>query len=176
MKQFKIIKCIIYTIVTILIIIFRDYLVSELRILVSPLMFAYGAEYVVLSITQNKLQFYKDYEFYQGLIEIILSLVMFFIVTDYITVCSMWAMWSILREVFDIKETVQRIIEFKPAIIGGIESILVIVLSITLLLEPGIKYATTHSYLLCAELLITGFTPIVDMIIDKIKEKKSNKV
>ena len=56
-----------------------------------------------------------------------------------------------------------------PKILSGVESIVIIVFSILLLIEPGHHHAMIHLYLLMAELVIAPLTPLLDELLTKIK-------
>ena len=48
------------------------------------------------------------------------------------------------------------------AIVSGLESVAVIVLSVMLMIEPGEHHAMIHSYLLVAELILSGLIPVLN--------------
>ena len=91
--------------------------------------------------------------------------VLLFVNFSYESVCVIWATWSILRESYEIKEIACELKNIVPKVISGVESIVVIVFSILLLIEPGHHHALIHLYLLLAELLITPLTPLLDELL-----------
>ena len=78
------------------------------------------------------------------------------------SVCIIWATWSILRECIEIKESVIEIKNLPISIISGIESIVIIVFSVILIVNPTEHHALIHTFLLAAELILNPLVFLVD--------------
>lgn len=163
MKTWRIIKLITYILSAIAIFIMRESLVTNLRYLIGTLMIVYGLEQVLIHLLTKK-KFDEENNFFWGSIEIVLGSIILILVNDYNTICVIWAIWSILREEKEIKECIHKFTHGIPAIIGLLESLVVIVFSITLILEPGEHHALIHIVLLSIELLTTVTLPIIQDI------------
>ena len=94
-------------------------------------------------------------------------------VEDFTSVCIIWAVWSISRESFEIYEITSGIVRGPAAVISGIESIIAIIFSVMLLINPTEHHAKIHIYLLIVEFLVTAFSPVVSELVYNFKNKKS---
>ena len=104
--KYYIIKLAIWLTLGVLIFVFRHTVVEHLRYFIGVLMLLYAFEEILFeAIYSGKRILHKD-KTYLGLIEIILGLVLMFSEVSYEGVCIMWAVWSILRESYEIKEII----------------------------------------------------------------------
>ena len=83
-----------------------------------------------------------------------------------------WGTWSILREGDEITECVVRMTHKRPAFISFIESVVVIILSIEMIVDPVEHHAHIHIILLGIELILEVIFPIFYGFLDKQIEKK----
>lgn len=171
MKKYIIIKSAIYIIAAILILIFNEKLVQNLKYLISGALLMFGIFDAFYGFVDEE-KFYQSHNLYFGLLEIFLGIVMLIkldTIDNYQTICVVWAVWSIFRETFEIKELVERFKNkiFIPSIISLSESIVVIVLSTIMLIEPEAKHVVLHTYLLVIEFVISSIIPISNFIFDK---------
>ena len=172
MKVFRLVKLASYLIFAILIFIFREFFVANLRYFIGGLMILYGS-LAILEIALEKIKpIYDGHGFLFNSIEILLGLVILILIKEYATVCVMWAVWSIFRESIELREIVAKKLHSVLALISFIESLAVIVLSILLLMEPGEHHALIHTYLLCIELILTASIPVCNGYIFK-EEKEA---
>lgn len=169
MKAFRIIKLVCYAIIAILIFIFKDFFVQNLRWFIGSLMFLYGSVAVLEIILEGVRPIYDGHGFLFNTIEALLGLVILVLITEYSTVCIIWAVWSIFRESIELREIIARKLHTVLAIVSGLESLAVIVLSVLLLMYPGEHHALIHSYLLCIELVLTASIPILNEFMFKDK-------
>ena len=92
---------------------------------------------------------------------------------ELIIICVLWGVWSILSEAKEIGEC---LIEFKENKIYStaniIESVVLIIFSIFLILEPGEHHALTHVYLLGVEMILEAIWPILHEILHHLANKK----
>ena len=162
MKIFRYSKLAFYVIGAILLFIFREFFVANLRWFIGGLMMMYGS-LAILEIALEKVKpIYDGHGFLFNLIEAILGLVILLLIKEYATVCVIWAVWSIFRESIELREILAKKLHTILAIVSFLESIAVIVLSILLMMEPGEHHALIHSYLLCIELVLTASIPILN--------------
>lgn len=175
MKVLITVKSILYFIFCIVLFFIHENFVQNLRSFIPVVMIVYGVFEIVIGLMREKKKFLTHHAFYFGCIEFVIGCVMLFFITDYTEVCIIWALWSILRESLEIEEVVERMKEGIPAFISVIESVVIIVFSILLLIEPGEHHAHIHAYLLSLELFMTALTPFADMFIKKKIEKRKEK-
>lgn len=92
-----------------------------------------------------------------------------------ITITTIWACWSILREEHELSSFgFNSGYNIVIRIIGFIESIVVIVFSITLILNPTFERIMIHFILLGIELLTSSLYPIINKL--TLKETKNNEI
>ena len=169
-KYFSI-KLGIFAILAILVFVFREPLVENLKYFIGGLMFLYGLEEILFEILYSRHHILHQGKLYLGGIELLLGVVMLSVPMSYESVCIIWATWSILREADEIKEVFSEIKCLAPKILSATESVVVIVFSILLIVEPGPHHAMIHLYLLLAELIISPLTPLLDEILFNNKQK-----
>ena len=158
-------KLVIFIAFAVLIGVFNQTLLENLRYLVPSLLMMYGVDSVVSAVVTEKKKCYKNLWFSYGIGEIIIGVTMICSICDFAIVCVVWGVWSIFREVIEIHEILSGEVKGVPAIISGIESIVAITFSVLLIITPVEHHAHTHIFLLIAELLVTGLIPVIDDII-----------
>ena len=176
MRKFYYVKFAVYIILAVLVFVNAHFFVEYLRCTLAALMMLYGLETVIVTPILEKKEAFKNYEFYLGFIEILVAFVLIFAISDIVTLCVVWAMWSLLREASEIREVILRFHEKLPAVIDAIESVVDIVLSVMLIMDPSEHHALIHAYFLGAELIISGSIHVVDYLVLYIREKKQKKV
>ena len=169
-----------FSILAVLVFVFRTPLVENLKYFIGGLMLLYGVEEILFEIVFKDKHFWHKDKIYLGIIELAFGVALLCLnlhdnaEETLIRTCLIWATWSIVRESFEIKELVTEIKSWTLTIISGIESIAVIVLSVMLILNPGEEDAMIHMYLLLLELLLTPLIPLLDEVILEKKEKKAS--
>ena len=166
------IKTAIFTVLAVLVLIFREKFVEHLPIFIGVLMVLYGVEGVVLELIFHRHHFFNEGKTYLGFIELLFGIVLLCAKFQFEYVCIIWATWTIVRESYEIREVIVEIKSIAPKLLSGIESAVVIVLSISLLLEPGEHHAMIHTYLLAVELILSPLCVLMDELILQYKEKK----
>ena len=188
MKIYGAIRTTIYWALTALVFAFVLTLaeIEVLRYAIGGLMIFYGVEEIILTAVKHE-KHYSIHSLYWNLIEILIGLVLIvFVETEdeevtYAVVCVCWAIWSILREARELVEVTEELKERKPllskiaSIVNMLESLLVIALSLTMLIEPGEHHAMIHLYLLAVELFTKVLFPIVHYVAERLEEKKEAK-
>ena len=189
MKIYGAIRTVIYWALTALVFAFVLSLaeIEVLRYAIGGLMIFYGVEEILHTAVKHE-KHYSIHSLYWNIIEILIGLVLIAFVetgeeeVTYAVVCVCWAIWSILRETRELVEVTEELKGQKPmackvvAIVNMIESLTVIALSLTMLIEPGEHHAKIHLYLLAVELFTKVLFPIVNFIAEHLHEKKKGKL
>ena len=165
--KYNLIKLGIYIVFSVLVFVFRESLVENLKYFIGGLMVLYALEEILFIIIHHIHHIFREDKTYLGFIELLLGVVLLCVNVSYESVCIIWATWSILRESYEIKEIACELKNIAPKIISGVESIVVIIFSILLIIEPGEHHAMIHLYLLLAELVIAPLTPLLDELLAK---------
>lgn len=161
MKTYYFIRSTIFLTIAVLIGVFAHQLLEYLPFLVGGVIVLYGFEAMFMPITRLRLLFFKEYQFYLGLVEILLGSVMMSVVRDFNNICMIWATWTIVRESFEIYETGAKILKKFPAFLSLSLSIVEIVFSVLLIVFASEHHALTHIYLLVPEFVIYGISPLL---------------
>ena len=112
-------------------------------------------------------------EFFYGTIQMSLGLIILLFLKDevssqdYQSICIIWAVWSILRESREIEEAVIKMCKRIPVFLDLMESIVCIVFSILLIINPNEHHALIHIYLLSVELFTICLFPLLGDIYAK---------
>ena len=166
-------KFVAYIIFAIIVAIFRDYLIEHLKYFIATLMLLYALEELFFELIYSRHKILHQKKIYHGAIEIVLVFTIAFVDVSYTSVCIIWAIWSILREAYEIEEVIVELKAWLPRIVSFVESLTVIVFSIMLIIEPTEHHALIHLYLLLVELFLNPLIPLVDELLGKKKEKPS---
>ena len=176
MKIYRYIKLVLFIAFSVLIFVYAEHLLHNLKYLIGSLMMAFGLEDVIVNLILEKKHAIKEVKFLYGFLEVILGILMLALIDDFVAICIIWSMWSIMREMFEIHEITNQKIKGPIAIVSLIESIVVFVFSFMLIITPTEHHAHTHIYLLIAEFLVTGFSPVFDeLIVTPLLTKFKNK-
>lgn len=175
MRIYFYIRLAIFTAIAVLIGIQAKFIIEAevLHYLVSSVMLLFGVEGIVLPIIKDVKKFYADSQFYIGLIDLILGLVVIIAIRQLDYVCMIWATWTIVREAFEFYEIGHKAMHKFPAILSLALSIVEIVFSVMMLLEATEHHALTHIYLLVPEFIVSGLAPILFDLYQKRLEKKN---
>lgn len=188
MKIYGAIRTALYWALTALVIVFISTLaeIEVLRYFIGGLMIFYGVEEIILTVFRNKKHF-SLHSLFWNIIEIVIGLTLIVFVetgdveVTYAVVCVSWAIWSILREARELVEVTEELKKNNSvickvvAIVSLLESLTVIALSLTMLIEPGEHHAKIHLYLLAVELFTKVLFPIINYIAERMEEKKEAK-
>lgn len=187
MKFYRVIRTAIYWALAILVVAFISHIaeIEILRYFIGGLMILYGVEEIIHAVFKHK-KHYSIHTLYWNIIEIVIGLTLVSFVetgdveVTYAVVCVAWAIWSILREARELVELAEELKHNKliacriVAIVNLAESLTIIALSLTMLIEPGEHHATIHLYLLAVELLTKALFPIINYVAERAHEKKSH--
>ena len=180
-RALKGIKFVLFIICGILVFIFKDTIASHdeyyLAILVASLMFAYSA-FDIVDMIEKKKTFAAHTALFNCLIQIVFGILILTTFKGetpeegYMTVCIIWAVWSICREGQELSEDLERFKEHIPAYLNVIESIIVLVLSFMLIASPHPSHAKLHLILLGFELILGVLFPHMDYFFIRKHEAK----
>lgn len=162
MKIYKIIKSITFLALATSIIFLKDFYVENLQNFIGVLITIYaldeGVEFFFIDQKENRPMIMCS-----AIVEFILGLCTLIWFKNYSTVCVIWAIWSIMRESSEFVECFELYKEknYIPCAISFAESVVAIVFSILLVIEPGEHHAKTHMILLIIELVTTIAIPYI---------------
>ena len=162
MKPFRLTRLIVFVLGAILLLVFNEFFLENLRWFIGGLIVLYGTLGILALILAKVKPIYEGQGFLFFAVEILLGLTTLCFIKEYATVCVIWAVWSILRESVELEEIVERELHPSLAVFSGIESVAVIVLSVMLMIEPGEHHAMIHSYLLVVELVLAALIPVIN--------------
>ena len=185
MKAYKIIKTIFYVALAIVIFIFHLEIKEYVQYLVGGIMLSYGLDFMLESIIGQKNPLKKK-NITDAIIEILFGLFITIFVDErfvevenellkedatFRTICVIWGVWSILREGREIEENIERHEKklWGPFILNLVASIIVIVLSLMLVLDP--EHAGLHIIFLVIEVILLVLTPQLDALWVKLFQK-----
>ena len=167
--KYYIIKLIMFAILAVCVFVFRYTFANQLRHFIALLMLIYGVEEIIFELIHAKKKFLYCSKVYLGFVEIIVAITIMIAIPSssisFETICVVWAVWSILREAYEIKEIVIDLKSIAPRIISGVESLIMIGLSISLVLHPTLEHVMIHIYFLTVELLLSPLIPLMDELI-----------
>ena len=172
MKIFRISKLVCFVVGAALILDFKDFFISRLRWFIGGLMILYGALGILNSALEKKKPIYKEHGFLFFSLEILMGATILIFVEEFAIVCVIWAVWSIFRETVELREIIDGELHPALAVVSGIESLAVIVLSVMLIAELGEHHAILHTYLLCVELILSSATPIINDLLFRKRGKR----
>ena len=162
MKTFRLSRLICFVVCAVLLLIFNELFLHNLRWFIGGLIVLYGSLGVLALLLAKVKPIYEGQGFLFFAVEILLGLITLCFIKEYATVCVIWAVWSIIRESVELEEIVARELHPVLAVISGLESVAVVVLSVMLMIEPGEHHAMIHSYLLVVDLILASLIPIIN--------------
>lgn len=188
MKIYGAMRTALYLILTALVFVFISTTakIEVLRYFIGGLMIFYGVEEIIFTVFKHE-KHYSTNSLYWNIVEILIGFTLIVFVETgeeeltYAVVCVSWAIWSILRETRELVEATEELKENKliigkiVAIVNLLESLTVIALSLTMMIEPGEHHAKIHLYLLGVELFTKMLFPIINYIAEYLEEKKKAK-
>ncbi len=172
MKWYYYLKLAIYIEFSVILFVFKDFLVDNLDYFVGSLFIAYGIVDILENFLFKRKDFYKQFEFVQAFVGIILGILLYTVINYYDNVCILWAVWSLFRESVEIYEVINKKVTGWAAIFTTVESIVAITFAILLIITPTEHHASIHIYLLIVELMATSLPPVVNDLIEKYRKNE----
>ena len=171
--KYFIVRFIIFTLLSAAILVLHAPLVIiYLKYFIGCLLLFYAFDELLIDALYKRKNFFHNEKIYLALVELVLALTVLCGELLPQTIYVIWATWSIIRESYEVKEIFCDFKNITPRVLSGVESVVVIVFSIMLIVEPVEHHALVHSYLLVAELIVTSLVPILEMFITKKKKPK----
>ena len=150
-------KAVLFITAAILIFIFHEEVMPYAAFLVGGVILAYAVEELGFLIARKK---YADMA--AGLIEIMLAVLLFIVHDNILSICVIWGVWSVIREGREMTHAIAHFRKQRLALLNIAESVVVIVLSCMMILEPGHHHAHIHVILLGIELLLEIAFPLAE--------------
>ncbi|MBO4594698.1 MAG: hypothetical protein J5697_03240, partial [Clostridia bacterium] len=175
-KTYYIVRLVIFSLIGISIFVFKWQIVGELKYFIGGLMLLYGIEEFIYTFSFEKKNALERDRFYVGGIEIIFGLIVLIFKVSFESVCVVWATWSIIREAFEIKEIVTELKTLVTRLISGIESVAMIILFVSLIINQSERQAYIHLYVMLPELVLKSLLPLVDMLVAEKRKSKQKAI
>lgn len=172
MKPWLAVKTAIYALAGILVLIFNNQLMGYVGYLVGSTVMLFGVNIVIISLLEKK-YFGNESIFFGAIMHFIIGAILFIVAGDIVKICVVWAVWSILREEKELTQAVSRLMQKKPGLINAAESVLIMVFSLIMVVNPSERHAHFHVYLLGIELILEVMFPFANFFIDKHIAKKA---
>lgn len=169
------IKILLFIIIGILIIVFSNPFTDYAHITLGVIMVIYGLEDILFKLLTKRIKnnIPKDAN---DILIILLGIISLFLGPDehFTSLCIIWATWTILREEWEIEETVFHLKNKVIAVISFIESIAVITISVFFIFEPTLKNVHIHVILLGIELILEVLFPFLSELLGNKKNEEEN--
>ena len=148
-------------------------MISNIKYFVGAIMVFDGLHELAQEVLFYRRKFWAADKFALGLIDILFGVILISIPTlEYAVICAIWASWSIVKESYDIKETITGIRCITAKIISAVESLVILSYSVTLIMEPGENHAMVHLYLFIFEVIFSPVIVIIDEYVTRYVHKK----
>ncbi|MBP5153480.1 MAG: hypothetical protein ILP12_00520 [Lachnospiraceae bacterium] len=153
----------VFVLAGILVLVFHEAMMGGIAWMVGGVMLLYAVN-GVLRWLARKDPAKRFLELMDMLILVVLAVVVFAVHSDFTRVCVIWAIWSILREGYEVADVLERYRQRAVRIVDYAESAVVVVLSVMLVLSPA-EHAHAHVILLGIELILEVVFPLTDRLI-----------
>lgn len=170
----SLVKKILFIIVGTLLFVFFKYVKENINYVISSIILMYGVLGLLECIAKKEYKSHLSFFVFNILLITIGTIVFFLKGAEYFAyVCIISAVWSIIREEYEIADFILRpSLNIILRILGLIESVVVIVFSIILIFNPTMHHAEIHYILLGVELILTVLLPMLNKLL--FKENKTN--
>ena len=174
MKFWKIFKTALYLLAGIFILIFNVKTYGYIEYIVGSIIILYGLCIIIEGII-DKNYFKEPNKLTESLTNILIGVVLLFTGSNIDSLCSIWGVWSILREGKEMAHAIHHISEKKAGILDLIESIIIIGFSFMLILQPSEHHIQTHIIILGVELILEVLFPLFNNFINNLRAKDKTK-
>ena len=175
MKFVRIARSVVFLAAGVLTLVLHDLIMKDggalVGIIVGAAVSIYGLDMTVRGIAAKKL-FGENYLLFGALSQFLIAAALFAVSGSIESVCVIWAVWSILREGKESSEALHRVINKRSGILSIIESVVVIVFSFMMIMEPSEHHASLHVYILGIELILEIGFMLLDLLSDRLVEKR----
>lgn len=167
-KFLKITKTVLYIAAGILIILFHKNMMPYVAFLVAGVVLAYALEELAFRIARRQFP-----DIAESMIQILLAILLIYLHDDFVKVCVIWGVWSVIREGRDLHRALTNIKKYKLAVLDILESVVVIPLSILIILRSKPVHAQLHLILLGIELILEVLFPLLEDLVQARKARKN---
>ena len=164
-KKWLIPKAVLYIAAAVVILILHEKVMPYVGYLVGGVVLAYALEELIFAW---KARDWKTLS--EAVVQLILAGLLFATSQNMVSVCTIWGVWSIIREVREMTGAIREIRRDRSGIVNVIESVIVIVLSVTMILAPNYHHAHTHVILLAIELILEIVFPVLSILLARRKK------
>ena len=166
---YHIIKLVLFALLALWVFILRNSLVTDdISFFVGSVILLYGIEEIAFQATFEFKTIHKSGKSYFALMELIIGIVLIATEIQFGVSCAIWACWSILRESYEIKEAITERYHIALRIINFVESLVAIVFSVMLIVNPNGHHVYIHIILLIIELITS---PVLLLLTDFVGPK-----
>ena len=172
MKPFGIIKTILYLIGGIAVLALNETIMEQhyyVGIVVGIVILSYAIDVMIIGVISRNIL--TRVGIYTVITHVLLAVVLFIVRDTLVTVCLVWAVWTILREGNEISEGIHRIMNKKSGFINILESVVIIMFSFAMILEPTEHHAHVHIIILGIELILEALFPFINNWLDTFNDK-----
>ena len=170
-KIFEIVRALLFATGGVLILVFNNKIADYIGYVVGSVAILYGVEGIIEGIIEKNIFSEHTHLFDDGVYILLGIFILSFMHDKVYDICIVWAVWAILRESRELKESFLAAKNHRPFIINTVESLVEIVFSILLIMDPE-EHIHTHIILLAIEFLSRDLVMLVDIIFDKVKANK----
>lgn len=174
MKNYKIGKFIVFMALAVSIIFLMDVYLEHLQYFIGALITMYGVDKGIMFFGVEKEN--KPLVLCESIVQIILGVCTIILFKEISTICIIWAVWAIMREGEEIAECYELFKEKLPCLLNFGESVVAIIFSITLIMEPGEHHAKIHMILLIVELMSAVIFPQFVYFYEKYIKKETEEI
>lgn len=177
MKSYRVVRYAIYLLIALFILILNKGCLNHLNLLVGLSMLFLSIDDFLGKIIKKELSNEKV-KIVDDLLVFTLGVIVLFLKvnTQFSVICIIWAVWTILREEWEIREKVFNKETHKiVAILSLIESIVVIAFSITLIFNLSVHHAKIHVIILGIEYILVVLFPLLNGLLVKNNQNKDEK-
>jgi hypothetical protein len=160
-------KSVLYVTAAVLIFIFHKTVMPYVAFLVGGVVMVYALDELAYLIAQKRFADVAESE-----IQIVLAVLLFLAHGDIVKVCIIWGVWSVIREGREMTHAFVHLKSHRLALVNVAESVVVIVLSCTMILEPGDHHAHVHVILLGIELILEIAFPLLESGIGRLLDRR----
>jgi len=172
MTRWHILKTILYVSAGILIFILHDAFMPYVGYLVGGVVIVYALEEFIIA-TATKTLVYGRGHLIDVITQTAIGVLLILSAEDVIKVCLIWGVWSILRESKELTRALAAVFRKRPGHINAVESVVMIVLSAIMVIEPSAHHAHIHVILLGVELILEVVFEWLNTLYDFSEKKKA---
>lgn len=166
-KGVRIFKAILYILSAVVILVFHEEVMPYVGILVGGVVAAWSLDELIVLLREKNFAALSI-----PVVQIVISMLLFLAHGDIVKICIIWGVWSVIRESREMTGALVRVLQRRSGVLNITESVVVIVLSAMMILEPSEHHAHVHVILLAVELILEIVFPLSNRLLDRRAEHK----